>query len=237
MGETDIALFSGGSDSLAATHHTMNEEGGDWVVYLDTTIGSDANREYVESVCDEYGWQLWTLRTHYNYDELVDRYGFPGPSKHSWFYRYLKERQLEKLARIPDLHLWTGVRKQESRNRMATVEPVKEADAWTWHAPLHDWSDMQVWEYIEEQELPESPLWASLGRSADCWCGAYANRNELIDGEAAGCEDVVNVIRDMEPLDREDRQYWAWHDDDKAAWAREDDEQSYLCGHCRWDYD
>lgn len=232
---THVALFSGGMDSAVATHKVASDGTVDLVAYLDTGVGCEQNREYVERVADEYGWHLWTLRTPKNYRELVERYGFPGPSKHNWFYRYLKERQLGKLATVADdLHLWTGVRSKESANRMATVEPVQEAGRWTWHAPIHDWSKADCREYVDAHSVPENPLWALLGRSGDCWCGAYANRMELIDGEACGCNGVVGDIRGIEEeLDRADgRDEWAWHDDDPSAWAMEDDAQMTLCSNC-----
>jgi len=235
----DVALVSGGQDSVTAAHHTHNEiREVDVLAYLDTGTGADKNRKYVEEVADWMGLQLWTLRTNENYDEMVDEHGFPGPSQHGIFYISLKERQISKLATAVngDLHLWTGVRKRESERRMGNVQEVQEADRWTWHAPLHDWSKHSCVSYIDEHDLPTNDLWETLGRSADCWCGCYGNPEELIDAEACGLDDVVNHLRNLESeVDCEDEKgIWAHgglSNVEKRA-ERIDDENMSLCAHC-----
>jgi len=240
----DVALVSGGQDSVTAAHHTHNEiREMDALVYLDTGTGADKNRKYVEDFADWMGLQLWTLRTNENYDEMVDEHGFPGPSQHGIFYLSLKERQISKLATAVngDLHLWTGVRRRESNNRMKSVEKVQVAQEgrWTWHAPLHDWSKHSCVSYIDENDLPTNDLWDTLGRSADCWCGCYGNPEELIDAEACGLDDVVNQLRNLESKIE--------HDDEKDIWGhqalsnvekraeRVDDQNMSLCAHCGLD--
>jgi len=105
----------------------------DLLVYLDTGTGLDANREYVEEFADAVGAQLWTLRTQESYADRVETDGFPGPAEHGRMYRKLKERQIGRLATLSggrgntsDLHLWTGVRRQESERRMANVTPEQD---------------------------------------------------------------------------------------------------------------
>jgi len=69
----DVALVSGGQDSVTAAHYTHNDiREMDALVYLDTGTGADKNRKYVEDFADWMGLQLWTLRTNENYDEMVD---------------------------------------------------------------------------------------------------------------------------------------------------------------------
>jgi len=243
MGETHIALFSGGQDSAVATHLSMRYGPCEVVMYLDTGTGTQRNREYVRRFCDRYGWHLVEWRTPENYEELVRQYGFPGPSTHAWFYRYLKERQLSKFATLGDeLHFWTGVHKAESQNRMNNVEDQAEdgSGRWYWHAPCADWQPREFRTYLERFNLPRNPLWRTLGRSGDCYCGAYANRMELIDLEALG-EDRADELRRLEEtitadacgFDEQRREEWAWHDDRKhVADAMDDDDQMLLCSDC-----
>jgi hypothetical protein len=205
----------------------------------------DKNREYIEEYADHFGWYLYTIRTKENYEELVKKYGFPGPSKHVWFYQYLKERQIGDLATLvgtdQELHCWTGVHKAESVQRMKRVEDEQEDQSgrWTWHAPCAEWSQSDFDEYFESHDIPENELWTELGRSGDCFCGAYGNRMELLDVDAIG-GDVAEWIReiedsiDMDTVDFDDprRAKWAWHDDDPTAWAIEDSSQMMLCANC-----
>lgn len=236
MSETHVALFSGGQDSAVATHAAMRFGPCELVMYLDTGTGLRQNREYVRRFCDRYGWHLVEWRTPENYADIVERYGFPSPSKHAWFYRYLKERQLSKFATLGDeLHFWTGVHRAESDNRMAVVEEVAEDQSgrWYWHAPMTHWRPKQFRRYLERFNLPRNPLWRVLGRSGDCYCGAYANRMELLDLDAVGAERAAWIRAVESELDRDDRRdEWAWHDDDKSAWAADDPQQMVLCSSC-----
>lgn len=247
MGTTHVALCSGGADSVVATHAAMRWGPCEVVMYLDTG-GANAreNQDFVREFCREYGWHLIQWQTPESYEELVKRYGFPGPSKHEWFYRYLKERQISKFATLGDeLHFWTGVHRAESEKRMQRVVEREDDQSgrWVWHAPLADWQPEDFDRYREEFDLPKNDLWGTLGRSGDCWCGAYANRMELIDAEAAGLDDVVENIRGIEDtlskvergFDDERRSEWAWHDDDPSAWAMDDvadGKQMMLCSDC-----
>lgn len=235
----DVSLVSGGQDSVVAAHYTHNEirEIGA-LVYLDTGTGASKNREYVEKFADHMGLQLWTLRTDESYESMVHEHGFPGPSQHGIFYFSLKERQISKLATAVggDLHLWTGVRRRESENRMGNVEEISQADRWTWHAPLHDWSKHSCVSYIDEHDLPKNDIWSTLGRSADCWCGCYGNPEELLDAEVCGLDDVVGQLRNLESeVDFDDeKDTWAHgglSDVEKRA-KRVDDEHMTLCAHC-----
>ena len=169
---THVALVSGGMDSTVAA--AVSQEVArklDVLAYLDTGTGLEANREHIEELADALGLQLWTLRTHESYAEKVRENGYPGPSRHGMMYNFLKERQISKLATVShgDLVLWTGVRSHESERRMAHVEGVQEARRWTWVAPIHDWTKQDCQDYLDAHDLPENPLWKTLGRSRSCF--------------------------------------------------------------------
>jgi len=246
-----VALISGGMDSAVAAHVAIEDGPADLLVYLDTGTGLDANREYIETYADELGVQLWTLRTHENYEEKVQENGFPGPAQHLTQYTALKERQIGRLATMSsgrgnssDLHLWTGVRSDESERRMENVEPESEGPRWVWHAPIHDWTKDDCREYLDEHDLPRNPLWDTLGRSGDCFCGCFGSPEEKLDLRAAGCESQAEWIEELEEsvdLDaKQERETWAWgaFDDDERARERaeNDDAQMLLCSTCGVDY-
>lgn len=237
--ETHVALVSGGKDSTAAAHAAVRFGPADILVYLDTGTGLDANREWCETLADHLDTQLWTLRTNEDYAELVRENGFPGPSRHFLMYQRLKERQLCKLAAVTggDLHLWTGIRRQESDRRMRHVDPEGERGdgRWFWHAPLCDFPDHRVPDYLEAFDLPRNPLWETLGRSGDCYCGCYGTREELLDLRAVGGDDVAEWLETLEAEvadDQREHGRWAWASMDKADWAEADDDQLTLCSAC-----
>lgn len=246
---THVALSSGGRESTVAAHVSIRWGPCDILVYLDTGTGAESNRRFIERVADQFGVTLFTIRTPEDYGNLVREDGMPGPAMHPKMFRCLKERQLGRLATLSngrgnasDLHLWTGVRQRESRKRMQHVERVQEADRWTWIAPIFDWTEEQVRRYHARMRLPTNHLWRTLGRSGDCFCGAFGSPEELIDAEAAGCHRLVRKLRDLEAsLDRDDEKArWGWGamspSEQRAVRAEQDDEQMMLCSTCAPDY-
>jgi len=120
-----FALFSGGYDSLAVTHLADRHFDLDGVVHIDTGIGAQPTRDFVEHVCDEEGWELVVYsaeeyenhlgeRRPQRYEDLVippevrsgdltwlERGGFPGPTEtgHGKMFDRLKGRPVKHLVR------------------------------------------------------------------------------------------------------------------------------------------
>lgn len=244
-GEVHVGLVSGGQDSTVAAAVAEEKTGLDILVYLDTRTGLESNRRFCEELADHLDLQLWTLRTHVDYEQRVIENGFPGPSRHSMYYTLLKERQIGKLATVAggrgqdgELHLHTGVRSDESEQRMRRVEAEQSEARWTWIAPIHDWSKSDCVEYIDEHDLPRNELWSGLGRSGDCFCGAFGNPSEKIDLRAAEegqhADWIESLEDDVDVSDETAR--WAWGalspQERRAVRSEEDDSQMTLCSSC-----
>jgi len=245
--ERHVALCSGGGDSVAATHAAMIFGPATEVVYLNTGTGPGdgavtANGEWVREWCESNGWPFRSMETPESFPEKVAENGYPGPSRHFMMYQKLKDRQLCQLAAETDgdLHCWTGIRRFESERRMRHVEPEDERGdgRWFWRAPLANWTDERVDVYRERFDLPVSPVSESIGRSADCWCGCFGDRVELIDLAAAGFEDHADWLESLETPDDAPReqQNWGGYNWEKDDWAAEDDAQVTLCSSCGADY-
>ena len=246
-----FALFSGGNDSVASTHCAVNEYAIDYVVYLDTNTGIPENKQHVKDVCESYGWDLliaqspMTLKDFALGSDSRDPLGFPSPSMHSWAYQYFKERQLGKIATQIDNKpkYYTGVRSRESASRMKNVEgEVQEAERWTWIAPIHDWHDDAVRKYRKEHDLPENPVAEKIGRSGDCYCGAFSNRTtQLVELEAhypEHAEWLKELEQEVQDELGTDEKYCYWGFGNmsekrlRALMAENDMNQMSLCSHC-----
>lgn len=178
------ALFSGGDDSLASTHFIMKNDLADVVLHLATNTGLAENAEYVVETCREFDWPLRVEPSPMSLAEMAMKYGFPGSAYHNVAYSYLKERQLFAIAKEYDgkPRFKTGVLKDESDRRAKTIadEEVQEHRSWYWHAPIREWLESFVDDYREAFDLPKNPVAAKIHRSGDCYCGAYAHRDELL---------------------------------------------------------
>lgn len=182
-----FALFSGGHDSLCATHYAMTRGYADEVVHINTGIGIPATREFVLETCRKYGWPLNELHPPESYEELVLERGFPGPAMHYIFYTRLKERCLAAFARErkekrgDPIVFCSGVRKAESSRRMRgqQSEWLREGRlGWWWRAVILDWSKADCNRYIEANLLPRNPVVDKIHMSGECKCGAFARPGE-----------------------------------------------------------
>jgi 3'-phosphoadenosine 5'-phosphosulfate sulfotransferase (PAPS reductase)/FAD synthetase len=183
-------LFSGGHDSLCATWLASQHRAfkGD-VYHIDTGIGAKYTREFVERVCQKYGWTLKVYKSPSTYEDFIRERGFPGPGRHQWVYNRLKDRCVRMLTRGKAWQmLVTGCRSEESTRRMGSVEPVKFGEIYDgkktnrkriWTAPCHDWSKADQQHFMDEVGLPVNKLKVALGMSGECLCGAFASPGEL----------------------------------------------------------
>lgn len=240
---THVALCSGGKDSVAATHAAMVFGPAESVVYLDTGTGPGdgavaSNGEWIRDWCASNGWPFRVMETPEDYSQIVAENGHPGPSRHFLIYRQLKDRQLCDLAAEVEggLVCWTGVRRLESDRRMRHVEPdaQRSGGRWRWKAPLADWSDERVEQYRGRFNIPVSPITEQIGRSADCWCGCFGDRAELVDLAAAGFEAHADWLANLDTPDScpKEQQEWAGYNWEKHDWAAADDRQLTLCSDC-----
>ena len=200
-----FALFSGGHDSLAATHVTAQHPRFSAVVHINTGIGVEATREFVRETCRREGWPLKEYHppAGMSYRELVLAHGFPGPAGHTFMYRALKERAIRqlikehKVRRFDRLLLATGVRTQESLRRMRQVDQVYRDGAQLWVAPIYDWSKADCSAYIEAQGLPRNPVVDTMHMSCECCCGAFSRPGEMAELELWYPE-TAREIRELE---------------------------------------
>lgn len=248
---TDFALFSGGNDSVVSTHKAHSEYDIDYTVYLDTNTGLQENKDHVKETCDKFGWDLliaqspMTLKEFALGSETREPLGFPSPSMHSWAYRYFKERQIAAIAsHVNDNpRFYSGVRAHESNRRMQNVDGARrEAERWVWISPIHDWRDSAVDAYREEHDLPTNPVAEKIGRSGDCFCGAFSNRTaDFVELEAhypGHAEWIKELEKDVQEELGTDEKYCYWgfgnmsENELRSMMAQNDDAQMHLCSSC-----
>lgn len=193
-----FCLFSGGHDSLVATHYVMTHYHHlkPVVVHIDTGIGIPETQQFVIDTCEKYGWPLKIYRAAENtkadgtpdpmiYDDIVVANGFPGPGAHRIMYSKLKQRQVRRVVRdhkkrrTDRIMLVSGVRRQESVRRMGTTEECYRDGAQVWVAPMLYMSSSDQKFYMLANALPENPVKHKLCMSGECLCGAFAHEGEL----------------------------------------------------------
>lgn len=217
-----FGLFSGGHDSLTATHIAAQHPKFTAAVHINTGIGIEETREFVRETCKREGWPLKEYRAvdlGQDYRAMVLEQGFPGPTKvgHGIMYNRLKERCLRALIRdtkkgIHDrVLLVSGCRSQESQRRMGNVEPIQEEGVRIWTAIIHDWTKAECNEYIDGNKIPRNLVVDLIHKSGECLCGAYARKGEL-DELALWFPKVAAEIRELQKEVRAAGFPWDWED-------------------------
>lgn len=121
-----FAGFSGGNDSIVATHFACTEFGAA-AMHANTMIGVEKSREHARNTAAKYGWQFLEYKAeptgppkkhkdgrpfdesslptgkwsegNTQYEEWCLNFGMPGPGQHARMYQRLKERSFERLRR------------------------------------------------------------------------------------------------------------------------------------------
>jgi 3'-phosphoadenosine 5'-phosphosulfate sulfotransferase (PAPS reductase)/FAD synthetase len=211
-----FALFSGGHDSLAATAVTAKHPRFTAAVHINTGIGIEETRTFVRDTCAERGWPLleygppehisgYVMGPEFTYEQIVMRWGFPGPPQHKIMYTRLKERALRALVRDHNINghrvlLSTGIRWQESTRRMRNY-----AKTGKWHThgrmlwvnPIADWSKSDCSALIEAEGLRRNRVVDLLHKSGECLCGAFSGADEMTELEVWFPE-VAAYLHDLE---------------------------------------
>jgi 3'-phosphoadenosine 5'-phosphosulfate sulfotransferase (PAPS reductase)/FAD synthetase len=175
------ALVSGGKDSLTTAQVLADADRLLGCIALDTGINTPDWADFIRDTCAARNWPIEFYRTTANYEDLVRKYGFPGPARHQWFMSYLKGRAIRSVRREhPDAVLASGTRKAESNRRWINTHPISMWEGLPILTPIYDWTTDEVWDLFNRHGFKKSPAYQYLMVSGDCLCGAFA-----VPGEAA----------------------------------------------------
>ena len=97
-----VCCFSGGRDSLVATHYTykmLRDANIDiYTVFVDTTIMIPDVYDFVKEVSDRYGWNLIILKPDKAFKEYALEKGMPT-MRRRWCCYYLKLRPIREFVK------------------------------------------------------------------------------------------------------------------------------------------
>lgn len=251
-----LALVSGGHDSLTAMYLAYQSDAVDLdgIIHINTGIGVPETRAFVRERADALGLAYYEVlpADRYqseSYEYLVHELGFPGPPLHDVMYWNLKEKPLKRYLRRfeGDLTLVSGVSRHESTRRMENVPEsgVDEFLGYRTIAPLVEFRGIDTRRYRRALDLPMNPVVEKLEMSAECLCGAFADRGELKMIRLF----YPNVYQNLLCLEASvsaasyteggpDPEYTEWGHgrfDDHEREARVDDDQMLLCAACEQD--
>ena len=222
-----VCCFSGGKDSLTATHLVMNRTPDSldkWVIYADTGIMLPIATDFVKDTCQAQGWRLKIVNGNFFTEALTK--GMPR-MKHRWCCHICKIDPMQAFIKtlIPQRAEVTGLRRDESirRAKLNQVYYKRKVPSWA-YAPIIGWSEKEVFAYICKHDLPMPPHYA-LGLHETCMCGVYSNRKQM-EILKAQFPELWKRILDLEASFR--KKGAAFYFNNKPVYAKDIDKQKQL---------
>lgn len=241
-----VGLFSGGHDSLSANLVASKASRFSGCLHVNTGIGIPATREFVRATCERQGWKLWEYKATENtyadgtpdpmdYDDLVRRFGFPGPDAHRYMYIKLKQRSIERFLRdvgartdFPVLFI-SGARSEESERRMGNTDtkPSNRGRS-VWVNAIHDWTKADTNSFIDRLHVERNLVVDLIHKSGECLCGAYAKPGELNElGQWPQTRPAYDRICALQEEVMK-RFPWTWEEAPPGWWNEKNNGQTFL---------
>lgn len=246
-----VCCYSGGYDSMVATHKTLA-----WarqfaistdiaVISVDTQLHADGWIEYVRASSSQLGVRRFELWRSDRFDEWVEgiRQKAFGHTKaiHKIFFRQLKEAAFRavlrhyKQHRLDRIMFVTGMRRLESKERADTAEHERFGSN-VWCNPLVYWDEEHVLDYRIDRKLPENPFYSEGLGSGDCLCNWHCRVSvETLQRRATEAAKIIM------PLDAECRSKFGYGYGEKPSeYYRQEQagqevlfpDMPYLCASC-----
>jgi len=188
-----IMLYSGGNDSHTTLHATqkaireMDLKIELRLMYWNTGINIPENREFVLHTANKQGLELIELKPepHFNFESLIQRFGFLGVGGHRFALGFLKWFGFRKFARENKLANYayiSGRRLLEStaRTKMISNKDLDKPESnMNFVSPLFYLDNTQRDCYMNKYSLYASPCYTTVHTDGNCQCGCYAQKDEL----------------------------------------------------------
>jgi len=188
--------FSGGKNSLVVLHLVLQYKPDVVVAFNNTTAEYPETVKYVRWLAKEWNLNFYEVKPEMTFWQCVKKYGFP--TLRSWkrqgiaeppCCRYLKTEPVSKFYNKKAIDcFFTGITAFESRYRkirivdsglMPIVKHVGHDGKLNRPTlsvkPIGLWDEIDVWKYIDENNLPVNPAYEKygVGRTGCRWCTGH----------------------------------------------------------------
>ncbi|MBS0225620.1 MAG: phosphoadenylyl-sulfate reductase [Proteobacteria bacterium] len=159
---THVLSSSFGAQAAVSLHMATREQPDIPVVLVDTGYLFPETYRFIDELSERLSLNLKVYRPHIGIAWMEARFGKLWEQGIDGIERYNRIRKVEPMQRaLAELGAGTwisGIRRSQSHSRTATDILQHRDGCWKLH-PLADWSDRDVWNYLQRHELPYHPLW------------------------------------------------------------------------------
>lgn len=151
-----------GAQSAVSLHLVTQQKSDIPVILIDTGYLFPETYRFIDTLSEKLALNLKVYRPQIGIAWMEARLGRIWEQGVDGIDRYNRLRKVEPMQRaLKDLGVRTwiaGLRRSQARTR-AGIDFVELRDGrWKLH-PLADWSDRDVWDYLQKHDLPYHPLW------------------------------------------------------------------------------
>ena len=151
-----------GAQAAVSLHMVTRQRGDTPVILIDTGYLFPETYRFVDQMTERLRLNLKVYRPQIGIAWMEARMGRLWEAGVDGIERYNRLRKVEPMQRaLRELGVRTwiaGLRRDQARTR-ADIDFVELRDGrWKLH-PIADWSDRDVWNYLQQHQLPYHPLW------------------------------------------------------------------------------
>ena len=151
-----------GAQAAVSLHMVTREQPDIPVVLIDTGYLFPETYRFIDELGERLSLNLKVYRPQIGIAWMEARFGKLWEQGIDGIERYNRLRKVEPMQRaLAELgaDTWiSGIRRSQSRSRASTDILQRRDGRWKLH-PLADWSDRDVWNYLQRHDLPYHPLW------------------------------------------------------------------------------
>lgn len=159
---THALSSSFGAQSAVSLHMATRAQPDIPVILIDTGYLFPETYRFVDALSARLSLNLKVYRPQIGIAWMEARFGKLWEQGLEGIERYNRLRKVEPMQRALqelDAGTWiSGIRRAQSGSRANTQLLQRRDGRWNLH-PLVDWSDRDVWSYLQAHDLPYHPLW------------------------------------------------------------------------------
>jgi phosphoadenosine phosphosulfate reductase len=157
------ALSSSFGAQAAVSLHLVTRQAPELpVILVDTGYLFPETYRFVDQLAEHLRLNLKVYRPQIGIAWMEARFGKLWENGVEGIDRYNRMRKVEPMQRALNelgVRTWiAGLRRSQARTRTGIEFLELRGDRWKLH-PIADWSDRDVWEYLQRHDLPYHPLW------------------------------------------------------------------------------
>ncbi|MGO4223157.1 phosphoadenylyl-sulfate reductase [Lysobacter sp. TAF61] len=159
---THALSSSFGAQAAVSLHLATRQQPDMPVILIDTGYLFPETYRFVDQLSERLGLNLKVYRPQIGIAWMEARLGKIWENGLDGIERYNRMRKVEPMQRALNelgVRTWiAGLRRSQARTR-ANIDFLELRDGrWKLH-PIADWSDREVWQYLQQHDLPYHPLW------------------------------------------------------------------------------